>query len=147
MTKPKLFISACLIGQNTRYDGKNKKLNNLEQLKEQYELIAFCPEVEGGLTTPRLPCEIVGNRVINVKNEDKTSEYTLGVKKALDLILSKRIKKALLKDKSPACGVYYIYDGSFNGKLIKGQGITTKAFLKNGVKVYNEEEILELLKE
>ena len=138
--KEKLLISACLIGQNVKYNGTNN-LIDLTLLEKKYELIPFCPEVEGGLPTPRPPSEIVGYnplRLINIEGRDVTNEFTLGAKKALTLVKEQKIKKALLKANSPSCSSALVYDGSFCGKLVEGRGVTTLFLEEIGVEVFDE---------
>jgi len=138
--KEKLLISACLIGQNVKYNGTNN-LIDLTLLEKKYELIPFCPEVEGGLPTPRPPSEIVSYtplRLINIEGRDVTNEFTLGAKKALTLVKEQKIKKALLKANSPSCSSALVYDGSFCGKLVEGRGVTTLFLEEIGVEVFDE---------
>lgn len=138
--KEKILVSACLLGAPCRYDGKSKPVDKVIELEKKYTLIPFCPEVEGGLSTPRLPCEIRDSKVIRSDGEDCTHPYTLGAEKALDLCKKYNIKKAILKEKSPSCGKSLIYDGSFCGKLKKGQGITAKFLSENNVTVFSESD-------
>ncbi len=136
--KPYLLISACLMGVPCRYDGKSKPHPIAKLLEEKYRLIPICPEVEGGLPTPRTPCEILQNRVVSMSGEDRTKEYRLGANKALVLTKKYGITAALLKAKSPSCGNQLIYDGSFSGRLIDGMGITARLLSDHGILVYNE---------
>jgi uncharacterized protein YbbK (DUF523 family) len=138
--KEKLLISACLIGQNVKYNGKNNQID-LSKFQQKYTLIPFCPEVEGGLPTPRTPSEIISLnpiKLIDKNGKDVTQNFILGAKKALELSKKEGIKKALLKSNSPSCSSEYIYDGSFSGKLIKGKGITTLFLEKEGIEVFDE---------
>ena len=138
--KEKLLISACLIGQNVKYNGTNN-LIDLTLLEKKYELIPFCPEVEGGLPTPRPPSEIVSYtplRLINIEGRDVTNEFTLGAKKALTLVKEQKIRKALLKANSPSCSSALVYDGSFCGRLVEGRGVTTLFLEEIGVEVFDE---------
>ena len=141
----KILISACLIGDNCKYDGGNNLNPHIEALLEKYELIPFCPEVEGGLPTPRNPSEIKGDRVVMDTQRDVTREFELGARKALMLCLFLKIKIAILKERSPSCGTHQVHDGSFSNKLIDGMGVTAKLLKDNGIKVYSEDEIKELL--
>lgn len=142
-----LIISSCLLGNNTKYNGKNNYNQSVESLKEFFDFIVICPEVEGGLSIPRDPAEIIGNKVITNKGKDVTKNYNNGAKHALDKALKYKAKYALLKAKSPSCGKDYIYDGTFSGNLIKGDGVTVSILKKNGIKVFTENEIELLLKE
>lgn len=136
-----LLVSGCLLGKNTKYNGKNNYIPLIEKIKEKYNIIVICPEVMGGLTIPRDPSEISGNKVINNKMKDVTFEYNKGAEIALELAIKNNCKKALLKEKSPSCGVNYIYDGTFSGNIICGMGITTKLLVSNNIDVYSENEI------
>lgn len=140
-----LLISGCLIGNNTKYNGLNNYTPLVEKLKEKYELIVCCPEVDGGLSIPRNPSEIKGNKVISSMGVDVTKEFNIGAKKALELVKKYNIKKALLKEGSPSCGTNYIYDGTFTGTKINGLGVTAKLLKENGVLLFNEKEIEKLL--
>jgi uncharacterized protein YbbK (DUF523 family) len=144
--KEKVLISACLIGENCRYDGTNKLQKELLKLAKYYDLIPICPEVSGGLKTPRHPSEIKDGKVFNQKGRDVTDQYHDGAYWALSIIRLYHIRLAIMKEDSPSCGVHHIYDGSFTGKKIDGQGITTRRLVENRVKVINETEALELLK-
>ncbi|MCD8204596.1 MAG: DUF523 domain-containing protein [Coprobacillus sp.] len=145
MNKEKILISACLVGDNVKYNGGNNLSPYLERLCEIYDLVPFCPEVEGGLPVPRDPSEIKGNRVVTSKGKDVTKYFNKGAELALNICKYLGITKAILKENSPSCGVHYVYDGSFKRKKIKGSGITTSLLIDNGIRVYSEEEIEELL--
>lgn len=137
----KIIVSACLLGIPCRYDGKSKPVNEVIALKDKYELIPVCAEVLGGLSTPRIGAEIVGNKVIKKDGVDVTEEYHIGAKEALKIALENGCTKAILKSKSPSCGKGKIYDGTFTRTLIDGNGILTELFIKNKIKVYSETEI------
>ena len=142
----KILISACLVGDKCKYDGHTNYTPLIKDLLEKYELVPFCPEVEGGLPTPRKPCERKGDKVINNAGKDVTRNFQLGAEKALNICKYLDIKIAVLKENSPSCGSNQIYDGNFKNKLIKGEGVTTELLRKNGITVYNENQIEELLK-
>ena len=141
----KILVSGCLAGFNTKYDGKNNFNPKIEELKKKYDLIYICPEVDGGLSIPRDPSERIKDKVISCKGIDVTKEFTLGAEKALRLAKENHIKKAILKDGSPSCGVTYIYDGTFSHKKVRGQGKTSEMLKAIGVQIYSENEIDELL--
>ncbi len=141
----KILISACLIGDFTRYDGGNNYLPIVEKLKEKYDLIPFCPEVMGGLSIPRDPCEIRGSEVVTKAGVSKTKEYNLGAKKALDACKLFGIRIAILKESSPSCGVRNIHDGHFNQTKIPGKGITTRLLEENGIACYSSFDDLSFL--
>ena len=143
--KKKLLISACLCGKNTKYNGRNNCIDHLNKLEEAFELFLICPEVMGGLSTPRDPSEILQDKVFSNKGKDVTKEFDLGAKKALDIALENNITIALLKESSPSCGSNLIYDGTFSGKKIAGEGIATRLLNENHIKVFNENQIEELL--
>ena len=115
----------------------------IQILKEQNLLVPICPEVDGGLSIPRIPVEIVGKRAINSDGVDKTKEFMAGAHIALDKAVTKNIKMAIMKSKSPSCGKDYIYDGSFTKTLIKKDGIATQILKKYGIKIFTESEINE----
>ncbi len=142
--KQKLLISACLYGENVRYDGKNSLLPSeiFQKLSKKYDLIPFCPEVEGGLETPRVPNEIQKDgRLIDRDGVDNSDAFEFGAIKTLQLCIKKNIKIALLKSQSPSCSNNFIYDGTFSKKLIKGDGVTAKLLKLNSIKIINETEI------
>ena len=141
----KIIVSACLLGDRVRYDGHGNYTPLVKELQQKYEIIVICPEVNGGLSIPRVPSEIQGNKVINQKGKDVTKYFDKGVNYVLSVVKYFNIKKAVLKEISPSCGVHNIYDGSFKGKVIEGQGWLTRKLLELGVEVYNENEIEELL--
>ena len=141
----KILISACLIGDKVRYDGKSQYHPLIKELLEKYELVPFCPEVEGGLKTPRVPSEVRGERVINKEGKDVTAQFNSGAEKALNICKYLNITKAILKDNSPSCGSTLIHNGLFDGRMIKGKGVTTKLLESHGISVYSENEIEKLL--
>ncbi len=141
----KILISACLVGEPCRYDGTDKKSPYVDELNQYFDLVPFCSEVEGGLATPRSPSEIKNGRVYNAKGENVTKQYNLGAERALKLCKLLGIHICVLKDKSPACGVYEIYDGSFSGKTKKGQGVTASLLSSLDFWVLSEDDIPMLL--
>lgn len=145
MMKPKLLISACLCGENTKYNGGNNLIKEMDTLKEAFEFVFICPEVMGGLPIPRDPSEIRGAYVVSSKGKDVTEAYQRGAQRALLIAKQHQIRVALLKEKSPSCGKNEIYDGTFTGTRIKGEGVTTKLLKENGIIVYNEFEVNQLL--
>lgn len=141
----KILISACLVGENCKYNGGNNLNPQIDTLLEKYDLIPFCPEMEGGLPTPRNPSEVKGESVFMDNGKDVTENFFKGAKKALMLCLFLKIKIAVLKERSPSCGTHQIHDGSFSNKLIDGMGVTAKMLKENGIAVYSEDEIDKLL--
>ena len=134
----KIAVSSCLLGINCKYNGKSNYNEDIIKLKEKYEIIPICPEVLGGLPTPRIPSEIINNKVINQEGTNVTLEYVTGANKALQILKENNIKIAILKAKSPSCGKGEIYDGTFSHTIIEGNGITAKLFLENDILVLNE---------
>ncbi len=141
----KILISACLVGENTRYDGKSNYLPIVEKLKEKYDLIPFCPEMAGGLSVPRDPCEIKGLDIVTKEGVSKAKEYNLGAKKALEACKLFGIRIAILMESSPSCGVRNIHDGHFNKTKIPGKGVTTRLLESNGIHCYSSVDDLSFL--
>lgn len=140
-----LLVSACIFGNNTKYNGGNNYNPLIEKLKGKYNIILCCPEVDGGLMIPRNPSEIVNDKVISNIGVDVTKEFKKGASIALDLVIKYNIKKALLKDGSPSCGKNYIYDGTFTKTKVNKMGITASLLEQNGVLIYTENDIEKLL--
>lgn len=140
-----ILISACLLGCACRYDGKSKTHPAALLLREKHTLIPVCPEIYGGLPTPRLPSEIVGDKVQNSAGADMTEAYGQGAAEALRLAELFGCKVAVLKAKSPSCGKGKVYDGTFSRTLTDGDGVTAALLQKHGIKVYTEDEITEVL--
>jgi len=138
----KYLISACLIGDNCKYDGGNNLNDIAKKLYDSKLALPVCPEELGGLPTPRIPAEIVEGAVVSEKGNDVTLEYNLGARIALKKALENNIKIAILQSRSPSCGSKSIYDGTFNGKLIPGEGVTTKLLRENGIKVITIEDYI-----
>ncbi len=143
--KPKILISACLLGEKVKYDGKDNFYKHpiLEQWRNEGLLIAICPEVLGGLGVPRAACEVVQGsmKVVNKKGEDKTDFFMQGALKTLQIAQNNNVKIAILKARSPSCGKDEIYDGSFTHQLVRDSGITCKLLQEEGISVFSEDEI------
>ena len=142
----KILISACLLGHKVKYDGKCNNLyhKRLIELEQKGLLIPVCPEMAGGLPTPRPPCEIVSQNPIKITTKDNidyTNNFVSGARQALAIVKKHNIKVAILKESSPSCGSNTIYSGKFNKTKITGQGVTATALMQVGVKVYNEHQI------
>ena len=140
------LVSSCLAGVNCRYDGKDNKNKDIVELVRRGQAIPICPEQLGGLPTPRTSCEIVmdemwNKKVISKDEQDFTKEFIEGAEKTLSIAKIIGVKKAILKAKSPSCGCGLIYDGTFSGKLIKGNGLTAELLIKNGIEVYTENDL------
>lgn len=138
------MVSACLLGLACRYDGRSVEYGEILALREKYNLIPICPEIYGGLPTPRTPSERVGERVISHDGKDNTESYLTGARQALRLAELFNCKIAILKERSPSCGTHQIYDGSFEKRLVSGMGTTAELLVKNGIRVLSENEISEL---
>ena len=141
----KIAISACLCGKNVRYDGSNKKDERLLKLLEGHELIMICPELEAGFPIPHEPLEIRLGKVFTSSLNDVTDRLLQGSHRCLEQI--KGCDLVMLKQKSPSCGNGKIYDGSFSGRLIEGNGIFAKMCIDNGYRVFSEEDYESIRKE
>ena len=139
-----LLVSACLLGCACRYDGGAKPCDAVRALAAAHTLIPFCPEIYGGLPTPRTPCEIVGDRVLAKDGADRTDAYRRGAAETLRIAETLGCRAALLKARSPACGSGEVYDGSFSGKLVEGDGCAAELLKAAGVSVVGE-NVTELL--
>lgn len=141
----KILVSACLMGAYCRYDGNTNVKEDLKSLQNKYIFIYICPECDGGLSIPRAPSERKGELVLNKYGADNTSFFIKGAEHALVIAKKHHITKAILKSKSPSCGKGKIYDGTFTKHLIDGNGLTAELLMKNGIKVYTEDEWKELI--
>ena len=137
----KILVSACLLGIDVKYDGTNNKNDKVLEYIKDKEIIPICPEVMGGLSTPRIPSEIIGDKVINKEGEDVTNNFYKGAEEVLKLCKLFNIKKAILKKKSPSCGVGLIYDGTFTNNLVEGYGVTAKILKENGIELLTEDDL------
>lgn len=133
--KEKILVSSCLLGLNCRYDGGNNYSKEVEEFLKNYEVIPICPEIMGGLPTPRTPSERQADKVINKEGKDVTEQYEKGARECLFLAQKYDVKKALLKLRSPSCGSKEIYDGTFSHTIIEGDGVTAELFKKNEIEV------------
>ena len=143
----KILVSACLLGEPCRYDGTGKLEPTLEELRARgHTLIPVCPEVLGGLPTPRPPAERQPDgRVVTREGGDVTAEYRAGAEKALALAQAHGCTCAVLKERSPSCGHGSIYDGTFSRTLVPGFGVTAELLKTHGIAVYGESQISSLL--
>ena len=139
-----ILVSACLVGLNTKYNGKNNLNDNILELVRSGKAIPLCPEQLGGLTTPRIPTEIKyidGKRyVLNKEGKDVTKEFERGAEEVLNFAKKMNIKKAILQSRSPSCGVGKIYDGTFSDNLISRNGILAQILIENGIEVIDIED-------
>lgn len=136
----KIIVSACLVGFSCRYDGQANTVDWIKRLYEKGFALPVCPECFGGLSTPRTPCEIIENKVISAEGKDCTKEFLYGAFQALLLAKQFGANFALLKAKSPSCGVTQIYDGTFTRQLIFGDGMFTKILRQNNFFVCTEKD-------
>lgn len=140
MEKP-IIVSACLAGVFCRYNGDIEPLEDVVELVRQNKAIPFCPEVFGGLPTPRQPCEILGGKVIDSDGIDRTTEFMRGAEEGLRLAKLTGCTEAILKARSPSCGSGTIYDGTFTSTRIPGDGVFAKLLKENGITVRSEEDL------
>ena len=139
-------VSSCLLGNNVKYNGLNNYQPLIANLKALYNLVPVCPETYGGLSTPRNPSEIIGDKVIMNDGRDVTANYVNGSKISLKKLLDNNCKSVILKESSPSCGTNFIYDGTFSHVKISGMGVGARMFKENGIKVYSENNYLEKFK-
>ncbi len=135
------IVSAYLAGIKCMWDGEAKPCQKVINLVKRGKAIPVCPEQLGGLSTPRIPSEQKGNKVFSKEGQDVTDKFEKGAKEALRVANLSNCKEAILKSKSPSCGLGLVYDGSFSGKLIKGDGVFVKLLKENGIKVSTEKDI------
>ena len=128
----KVLVSACIMGENCKYNGKNNKNSAAIHFLKDKEVISICPEVLAGMETPRPCAEIVNGRVVDENGNDVSLEYNKAVAVALSKIQNEEIDLVILQSRSPTCGVNQIYDGSFTGKLVSGMGLFAKALKQKG---------------
>lgn len=134
-------VSMCLAGMPCRYDGKDNLAPEIKALLERNEAIAVCPEVLGGLLTPRVPSEIQPDgRILNKQGEDVTTQFVRGAEQAMTICLTHGCTGAILKARSPSCGKGCVYDGSFTGTRVPGNGIFAQMLIDAGIPVMTEEE-------
>ncbi len=140
------LVSSCLAGVNCRYNGSNSENKYVAELVKAGKAIAICPEQLAGLSTPRACCEIFidensNKRVISKDGIDLTESFLKGAEKTFGIIKAAGIKKAILQSRSPSCGYGMVYDGTFSGKLIEGNGLVAELLMKNGIEVYTENDL------
>lgn len=143
--RPRLIISACLCGLPCRYDGKACLVPALAALYESGEALAVCPEAEGGLPAPRPPCELRNGRSLTKDGADCTEAFVAGAERVLAMAREHGITRAILKEKSPSCGSSFIYDGTFSGRVIRGQGLAAALLARHGFELASEENFQDFL--
>ena len=135
-----ILVSACLLGIECRYKGDGCPCEGIKALAERHTLIPVCPEQLGGLATPRPPAERQGDKVVNREGQDVTEAYALGAQRALRIARLNHVSVAVMKAKSPSCGSGRVYDGTFSGRLIPGDGVCAEALKQAGIAVFSEED-------
>lgn len=137
----KIMVSACLAGENCKYNGGNNRNEKVMALLAENEIINVCPEQMGGLPTPRVPSEIQNGEVINRDGISVDMEYRLGAEKCLEIAKEFQPDLIVLQSRSPSCGVKQRYDGTFTGKLLDQPGVTAELLIRNGFHVIDVEEL------
>lgn len=138
----KIIVSACLLGKRCKYNGGDNYRQEVVDFCRGKEVIPVCPEIEAGMPCPRPPVEIVDGKVTDCHGKDVDKKYRKGVEKVLKEIGDTPVALAVLKSRSPTCGVHEIYDGTFTGRKIKGSGILAEALRNKGIPVIDEEDAL-----
>lgn len=141
----KIIVSACLAGDNCKYNGGNNFNQKMMDFIQSHEMIKVCPEVLGGLSIPRSSAEIVDGQVMNTEGRNITKEFSLGTQKAFEIVQKENPDLIILQSRSPSCGIKQIYDGTFSGKKIPGHGLFSERCIKAGYKVLDIEDIDEYL--
>ena len=143
----KILVSACLLGICCRYDGRGNPNDAVLSLLERDDimLIPVCPEQLGGLATPRIPSERRDGCIVNRAGEDVTSQFARGAEEALRIAKLFECRTAILKERSPSCGCGKIYDGTFSGSLTDGDGVTAELLRREGIQVYGESRVSEII--
>ncbi len=137
----KIAVSACLLGENCKYNGGNNYSEKVARFIEGHEVIPVCPEVLGGLPTPRDPSEIVNGIVKHRDGSSVDSEFRSGAEAAMNIILEKNVDMVILQSRSPSCGVNAIYDGTFTGRTIPGQGIFASMVKEKNIKAVDVQDL------
>ena len=137
----KVLVSACLLGENCKYNGGNNFCPKVAAFLVGHEVIPVCPELEAGLGCPRVPMEIVNGRLVNRDGVLVDDAVRAAIEAILQRIDGKEIQCAVLKSRSPTCGVRQVYDGTFTGTLINGAGVLTQALIRSGIQVIDSEEV------
>ncbi len=137
----RIVVSACLLGENCKYNGGNNRNERVLNYVEGHKVIPVCPEMLGGLSCPRKPVEWVGECVLTRDGDDCTEAFRLGVQRAVDIIGDRQIDLAILQSRSPTCGVKQIYDGTFSGTRIDGMGALARALKERGIPLMDAEDV------
>ena len=137
----KIVVSACLLGENCKYNGKNNYSEAVAEYTAEHEVIPVCPEVLGGLPVPRVPSEIVDGTVMTKDGRSVDREFREGARHALEIAKENGAQLAILQSRSPSCGPREVYDGSFTGRKIQGMGVFARLLIENGIAVIDAEEL------
>ena len=137
----KIIVSACLIGINCKYNGGNNYNEKVVEFVKGHDIIPICPEIMGGLPTPREPSEIVNGVVKHKDGSSVDTEFRKGAELALNKVITNGAEIVILQSRSPSCGVKYIYDGTFSGSLIPGQGVFAKLLKENNIRVLDVSDL------
>jgi uncharacterized protein YbbK (DUF523 family) len=143
--KPRVLVSACLLGAEVRHHGGAATVDHaiLRRWRDECRVVGTCPEVAGGLPSPRSPSEIQGVRIVTPEGRDVTPAFQAGAAVAVQIVRELGVRVAVLKSRSPSCGVGQVYDGTFSGRLVEGDGITAAALRREGVQVFDEFHLAE----
>ena len=131
----KIGVSSCLLGCNCKYNGGNNYSEKLAAYLQGHEVIGVCPEVLGGLPTPRKPAEIVDGEVKRADGVSVDAQFRAGAERALEILLEEKAELVILQSRSPSCGVHAVYDGTFSGTVIPGEGVFAKLLKEQGIPV------------
>ena len=137
----KILVSACLLGENCKYNGGNNYNVDVVEFVKDKEVLSICPEMMAGMGCPRTPIEIVDGVLMDRNGNNVDASMREAVAKAMELIRREDIQCAVLQSRSPTCGVNQVYDGSFSGKLIKGSGFLAQALKAAGYQVVDAEDV------
>ena len=137
----KIIVSACLLGHNCKYNGGNNRNQDIIDFVRNHEVLALCPELLGGLSTPRQPAEIQNGIVTNVAGESVDTPFRKGAQAALEIAIREKAELAILQPRSPSCGCKQIYDGTFSRRLIKGKGIFVQLLSEHGIPAIEPDEV------
>ena len=137
----KIMVSACLTGENCKYNGGNNRNEKVLQMMAEHEVITVCPEQMGGLPTPRVPSEIKDGVVTAKDGRIVDKEFRAGAAKCLEIAMCEQPDLIVLQSRSPSCGVKQRYDGTFTGTLVDGSGVTAQLLMKHGFRCIDVEEL------
>lgn len=137
----KIAVSACLLGDNCKYNGGNNYSETVAEFVKGHDVIPVCPEVMGGLTTPREPSEIINGKVMHKDGSSVDAEFRKGAQLSLKKVKDAGAELVILQSRSPSCGVRSIYDGTFSGTIISGQGVFAKLLIENDIRVLDVSEL------